>query len=107
MTVKSGNIYQSSVSAGSKEVVEQLVAKNSLKIEKIASMGHSSPATGWYDQDDNEWVVVLKGDAIVAFEDGKKVRMGEGDYLDIPAHTRHKVEWTSPDIETIWLAVHY
>ena len=66
-----------------------------------------SPESGWYDQDANEWVIVLKGEAKVSFENGDLFHLSAGDYLNIPAHIRHKVLWTTPDTETIWLAVHY
>ena len=78
-----------------------------ISIERIISMGHSSPESGWYDQDKDEWVVVLKGKGIISFEDDSEVMMEPGDYLNIPAHQKHKVIWTEPDIETIWLAVLY
>lgn len=89
------------------ESFETLAAGNGTRVERIVSRGHTSPATGWYDQAQAEWVVVLRGGAVVEFEDGASVRLEEGDYLDIPAHRRHRVAWTDPARETIWLAVHY
>ena len=65
------------------------------------------PKSGWYDQDQNEWVLVLKGAARLAFEDGSEVSMGPGDSLEIPAHVKHKVVWTDPDEETVWVGVRY
>jgi cupin 2 domain-containing protein len=78
-----------------------------VRIERIVSRGHSSPETGWYDQEQNEWVVVLRGAASVVFEDGRSIDLKEGDFLDIPAHSRHRVDWTDPKAATVWLAVHY
>ena len=89
------------------EVFEQLLANDGITIERIISKGHKSPESGWYDQDENEWVIVLKGEAILLFEDGTRMTMKEGDFINIKAHTKHQVEWTAPDRETIWLAVHY
>lgn len=89
------------------EIVEQLVASDVVNVERIISKGHTSPPTGWYDQDRNEWVIVLKGEAVVEFFDESSITLKAGDYIDIPAHKKHKVKWTVPDIETIWLAVHY
>ncbi|MCK4834823.1 MAG: cupin domain-containing protein, partial [Gammaproteobacteria bacterium] len=77
------------------------------KIERIISKGHSSPESGWYDQDKNEWVIVLKGSAVLLFSDDTSVDLKAGDFIDIKAHTKHRVKWTDPDIETVWLAVHY
>ena len=89
------------------EVFERLVESDGVCIERIISKGHSSPGSGWYDQPGNEWVLVLSGEALLIYENGSSVKLIPGSYVDIPAHTKHKVEWTAPDTETIWLAVHY
>lgn len=89
------------------ELFETLVKSENIHIERIVSRGHSSPKEGWYDEDRNEWVLVLKGAARLAFEDGSKVSMEPGDSLEIPAHVKHKVVWTDPEGETVWVAVHY
>ena len=89
------------------EQVEELLNQPNVKIERILSKGQTSPETGWYDQDKNEWVVVLQGSGEIAFEDGDKVQLGPGDYINIPAHRKHKVSWTDPDNVTVWLAVFY
>lgn len=89
------------------EIFQQLVDGDSVRIERIISRGHSSPESGWYDQDRNEWVLVLKGEAVLLLEDEQTVNLKAGDYINIPAHKKHRVEWTDPDSETIWLAVHY
>ena len=102
-----GNIFESIPDDLDEEVFELFVQSDDVKIERIVSKGHSSPKTGWYDQDQNEWIIVLKGEAIIAFEDGKELALKAGDHLNIPAHTKHKVKWTTPDTETIWLAVQY
>lgn len=88
------------------ELVETLLESDSIRVERIISHGHASPEDFWYDQDENEWVVVLKGSAKLRFED-ETVEMQPGDYINIPAHKRHRVEWTTPDEPTIWLAIHY
>jgi cupin 2 domain-containing protein len=72
----------------------------------IVSVGHASPEGFWYDQPQNEWVVVLRGAARIQFED-ERVELRPGDWIHIPAHRRHRVEWTTPDEPTLWLAVHY
>ncbi len=91
----------------SQEVVEDLVRSSNVRIERIVSYGHSSPETGWYDQDESEWVIVLDGSGSLLFENGREIVLRAGDYIDIPAHTRHKVLWTDKDRPTIWLAVFY
>jgi cupin 2 domain-containing protein len=89
------------------ELFETLARGTGIRIERIVSKGHTTPESAWYDQDDNEWVLVLKGAARLAFEDGSAASLGEGDCLEIPAHLKHRVAWTDPARETIWLAVHY
>lgn len=81
-----------------------LQAKAGVRIERIVSTGHRSPSGLWYDQDEDEWVVVLQGEAKLEFEE-RTVPMVAGDWLTIPAHTRHRVAWTAPDKPTVWLAV--
>ena len=89
------------------EFFENIISRDSIKIEKIVSKGHTSPKSGWYDQESNEWVLVLQGEAVLSFEDKDDVKLSAGDYINIPAHTKHRVSWTLPNSETIWLAVHY
>lgn len=88
------------------EIVQTLVEAVGLRIERIVSTGHASPQGFWYDQAQNEWVVVLRGSARLRFED-KIVELNPGEFVHIPAHQKHQVEWTTPDEPTIWLAVHY
>ena len=89
------------------ELIESLLDTGNLRIERIVSRGHTSPAEGWYDQDRNEWLLLLSGSATLLFEDNTEVRLSQGDILDIPAHQKHRVTGTSPDKDTLWLAVHY
>ena len=85
---------------------EYLLEVANVRIERVVSHGHASAPDFWYDQDQHEWVIVLKGAARLRFEDGT-VEMTPGDFINIPAHKRHRVEWTTADETTIWLAVHY
>lgn len=101
------NIFESIPDKLDQEFFDVLAEKDNVRIERIISKGHTSPKTGWYDQQQDEWVIVLKGAAIIAFEDGQEVQLGVGSHLNIPAHTRHKVKWTQADVETVWLAVHF
>ena len=89
------------------ELFETLVKNDHVHIERIISKGHASPEEGWYNQDMNEFVLLVKGAARLEFEDGQVVSMGAGDWLEILAHQKHKVVWTEPEGETVWLAVHY
>jgi len=88
------------------ELTTVLQEGHGVRIERIVSQGHSSPAGFWYDQPEDEWVLLLQGVARLEFED-RVVEMIPGDYVNIAAHQKHRVAWTSPDEPTIWLAVHY
>ncbi|TWU15565.1 cupin domain-containing protein [Allorhodopirellula heiligendammensis] len=88
------------------ELVTVLAQHQHARIERIVSTGHSSPDGFWYDQDESEWVVVLSGEAIVRFDgDEDPITLTPGDHLSIPAHRKHRVEWTTPAEPTVWLAV--
>ncbi len=83
-----------------------MLDRDNVRVERIVSRGHSSPPGFWYDQTDNEWVILLSGSARLLFQGERDpISLGPGDYLDIPAHKRHRVEWTDPDQDTVWLAV--
>ncbi len=90
------------------EVFETMLESPNIRLERIVSKGHSSPDDFWYDQDENEWVIIMQGHAKLRFEEKNElVEMKEGDYINIPAHVKHRVEWTRPDEETIWFALFY
>ena len=107
--MKAGNIFESIPGNLDAESVDLITQNEKVKIERIISKGHTSPATGWYDQDNDEWVLVIKGAAIIEFdgEADTEVNLGEGAYINIPAHKKHRVRWTDPETETVWLTVHY
>lgn len=88
------------------ELIETLLEAQGVRIERIVSLGHVSPEGFWYDQDECEWVLLLKGAARIRFEE-ETLELGPGDFVNIPAHQKHRVDWTSPDEPTIWLAVFY
>ena len=89
------------------ELITTLLEAASLRIERIVSHGHATPEGCWFDQNQHEWVVVMKGAARFRFEGEKPIDLKPGDFVNISAHQRHRVEWTTPDEPTIWLAVHY
>lgn len=90
------------------ELIDVLTQNKHVRIERIVSTGQASPEGFWYDQDEAEWVVVLKGEAKLLFEgDAEPLPLKPGDHVTIPAHSKHRVEWTSPDEPTVWLAVFY
>jgi len=102
------NIYSSVPADIPVELIQDILITGSFKIERIVSKGHSSPEGFWYDQDQNEWVLLLKGSAGLLFEGTDDVlTLKPGDYVNIPAHLKHRVEWTDPTTETVWVAVMY
>jgi len=101
------NIYEHIPENLPSEITDVLLSSGNIRIERIISAGQTSPEEGWYDQQQNEWVVLLEGLANIAFEDGTEVSLKRGDYLLIPAHTKHKVTFTSSDPKCVWLAIFY
>ena len=102
------NLFTGTEPTGSGERVTPLAGRDGVRIERIVSHGHVSPAGFWYDQPEVEWVAVLSGAARLRLADPEEVlELGPGDCIEIAAHRRHRVEWTAPDEATIWLAVFY
>ena len=90
------------------ELLTTILRGDGLRIERIVSQGQSSPPGFWYDQEENEWVIVLEGSAALQFEgDVEPIKLERGSYLMIPAHARHRVVRTDPTQKTVWLAIHY
>lgn len=101
------NLFENIPDDLSSEHFTDLIKEKNVRIERIVSLGHTSPDFGWYDQDENEWVAVIEGSGTILFENGIKHTLNKGDHLNIPAHTKHKVTQTDPNNITIWLAVFY
>ena len=90
----------------SKEILDTIISNETFRLERIVSNGQCSPNDFWYDQSENEWVILLKGNAELEFENEIK-KLSPGDYLNIPAHQKHRVKSTSQTEPTIWLAIFY
>ncbi len=105
---RSGNLFAGlGPSAGAEQFVELLSAPG-IRIERIVSAGQATPAEEWLRQEWTEWVVLLAGSAAIQLSDEAVPRtLCVGDWLELPARLRHRVEWTDPDVPTIWLAVHF
>ncbi|MEM7354424.1 MAG: cupin domain-containing protein [Acidobacteriota bacterium] len=89
------------------ELLQDLLCREGFRLERIVSFGQASPEDFWYDQEQHEWVLLIRGRAGLEIE-GEAVRaLGPGDWVDIPAHVRHRVAWTAADEPTVWLAIHY
>ena len=102
------NLFAGLPATTAEELVHVLVRTPELRMERIVSTAHRTPSGQWYEQETNEWVVVLRGSAGIRFADEDDVVvLRPGDWIDIPAHRRHRVEWTDPGEPTVWLALHY
>lgn len=100
------NLFDLAGTRFDREEFRDLIPDQGVKIERIVSRGHTTPDGEWYDQDRDEWVVVLEGRATLEWEDGRRRDLGRGDSVLLPAHERHRVAATSSDPPVIWLAVH-
>ena len=87
------------------ELFDTLAAgAGSIRVERIVSNGQVTPVGVWYDQDLDEWVVVLEGEARLHYMDGEEVGLKKGDSLFLPKRRKHRVVYTSSPC--IWLAIH-
>jgi cupin 2 domain-containing protein len=102
-----GNIFANIPQKSVEELFETIFAKGGTRIERIVSYGQSTPEGEWYDQEQDEWVLLLSGSAELLIEgESSPRRLGPGDYLLLPAHCRHRVVRTDAEEKTVWLAVH-
>ena len=100
------NIFSDLPDAADDEKIETLLSTPGARIERIVSHGQASPPDFWYDQREREFILLLRGEARLRFEnEADPRRLKSGDILEIAAHRRHRVEWTAPDEATVWLAV--
>jgi len=108
MITRGGNVFADIPATLPAERFDLLLQIETCRLERIVSIGHATPAGEWYDQERDEWVLLLQGQAGLRFADEDGVRvLDPGDYLWIPAHRRHRVEWTSRRPPAIWLALHF
>ena len=106
--MKPSNLFAATPGSVPDELFQTLLQTAAFKVERIVSAGQRTPPDQWYDQDRHEWVILLRGKAGLLFEgDGEPTVLRPGDYILIPAHRRHRVEWTDLTEKTVWLALHY
>jgi len=107
-TLSHGNIFARLPRIKNKEIFQELVKNKKFLLERIISLGQKTPEGRWLKESRDEWVIVLKGNAVLRFQDRKELmKLKAGDYVLIPKNTRHRVEWTSPNRKTVWLALHF
>ena len=105
MQLQKGNLAELPANQPDEEIFEELLRTSSFRVERIVSTGQASPPGFWYDQEEDEWVALLQGEAALEFEDGGVVELSSGDWVFLPARLRHRVARTSVEPPCIWVAV--
>lgn len=103
MNHKLGNIFKLPDELLPEELFQTLLKNDHILIERVVSTGQVTPSGEWYDQKRDEWLIVLQGEGELSYENGSRIRLSTGDYLFIPAHQKHRVEYTSSEPPCIWL----
>jgi cupin 2 domain-containing protein len=88
------------------ELNERLAGSEGVLVERIVSTGQATEPGLWLEQDRDEWVALLEGEAELSYDDGSRLALTPGDHVLIRAGERHRVERTSVDPPAVWLAVH-
>ncbi|MDA0787251.1 MAG: cupin domain-containing protein [Proteobacteria bacterium] len=102
-----GDLLAALPDASGGEQFETLLERPGLRIVRIVSGGQATPPDEWFDQEEDEWVVLLRGAAGLLIDgEGDARSLAPGDFAFLPAHCRNRVEWTDPDTPTVWLAIH-
>jgi cupin 2 domain-containing protein len=105
---KNGHFWRGLPPALPDEISQTLLSGRDFRMERIVSHGQHSPPGFWYDQHEHEWVLLLEGAAMLRFEDGDRLlHLAPGMHAHIAAHERHRVEWTAPGVNSVWLALFY
>lgn len=107
MQGKVENIFKLPHKLPSEELFEILLNNDRVLIERVVSTGQITPEGEWYDQERDEWLIVLQGEGELGYEDGSRIKLSKGDYLLIPAHQKHRVEYTSSEPPCIWLTIFF
>ena len=101
------NIFEKIPGELKEEYFEEIISNNNFRLERIVSDGHISPEGFWYDQNKNEFVILISGSAVIELENDVTMNMKPGDYLIIPANKKHRVVKTDENEKTYWLVLHY
>ncbi|WKY47549.1 cupin domain-containing protein [Eubacteriaceae bacterium ES3] len=96
------NLYELPFLPLKEEKLDILFKDQSIRVERIISTGQNSD---WYDQDENELVFLLEGEAKLEFDNSRIEVMRKGDFLEIKAHEKHRVVYTSTSPPCIWLCI--
>ncbi|HEX6985977.1 MAG TPA: cupin domain-containing protein [Planctomycetaceae bacterium] len=106
--LRRGNLFSPPAATSGGEAFESLLAGGTFRLERIVSTGQATPPGEWYDQEADEWVVLLSGSATLRLAEPEETfDLAPGDWVLLPAHRRHRVERTAADVPTVWLAIHF
>lgn len=96
------NLYDDTLEKPAKgfESFQTLLEHKNIKIQKILSCDYKNGH--WYEQAEDEWVVLLQGEATLEYSDSTQ-KLSSGDFIFIPRTTKHRVVHTSKD--ALWLAL--
>jgi cupin 2 domain-containing protein len=100
------NIFTDPGIEDTKELFEVIATLDDARIERIITQKPYSSPGQWYNQEQDEWVVLLRGNATIEIRDQGLIELRSGDYIMLPAHCQHRITRTSADPACIWLAVH-
>lgn len=105
--IQTGNFLDGVPGSSDTEFLTDFLSTTDVLIERIVSFGQSSPEGFWYDNERGELVFVLDGEGDVEFDDGRTYKLSKGQYLNIPAHAKHRVSRTASGRKTVWLCIYY
>jgi cupin 2 domain-containing protein len=106
-TIKTQNIFKTNPEKPNEEIFEIILNNKNLKLERIITNGQTTPPGEWYNQENDEWVVLIQGSALILFENEKFIILNKGDHILIPKNCKHRVQWVDSNQECIWLALHF
>lgn len=89
------------------ELFTTLAVGRGVRVERIVSRGHVTEGGAWYEQPESEFVLVTRGHARLEIEGQGELDLRDGDFVLLPAYVKHRVTWTTPSEDTIWLAVFF
>lgn len=106
--IEKKNIFKNLPDSSKGEIFQDIIDNHNFKLESIVSSGQATPDGEWYDQPNDEWVLLLQGSGVLIFEDeSESCRMNPGDHILISAHKKHRVEETDKNGKSIWIALHF
>jgi cupin 2 domain-containing protein len=96
-----GRLLQATDTPALGEYSVEVAQISGVLIEQILSGALPAPVA--FDQPEDEWVVLLNGDAVLEIA-GEPVALTTGDWVLLPARLPHRLIETRPG--TTWLALH-